>query len=101
MEGMARDPEGWKAKTALGAEATGLGLDSALSGVAEAAALAVGGGMVAVDLFETEDGYLVNEVNATMEFRNSVDTTGVDIPGFIADYVLGQAEAAAAERPVA
>ena len=53
--------------------------------------------MVAVDLFETDDGYLVNEVNATMEFRNSVDTTGVDIPGFMADYVLGEAESALGE----
>ncbi len=79
----------------------GLELDSELIGVSEAAAQAVGGGMVAVDLFETDDGYLVNEVNATMEFRNSVDRTGVDIPGFIADYVLGRAEAAASERPVA
>ncbi len=98
---IARTSEGWKTNTALGAEATGLELDSELIGVSEAAAQAVGGGMVAVDLFETDDGYLVNEVNATMEFRNSVDRTGVDIPGFIADYVLGRAEAAASERPVA
>ena len=30
----------------------------------------------------------VIEVNYTMEFRNSIDTTGVDIPGKIVDYVL-------------
>jgi [lysine-biosynthesis-protein LysW]--L-2-aminoadipate ligase len=30
----------------------------------------------------------VNEVNYTMEFRNSIETTGVDIPGRIVDYVL-------------
>ena len=53
------------------------------------AARAVGGGVVAVDLLETLDGrLLVNEVNHTMEFRNSIDTTGVDIPGRIVDYVL-------------
>ena len=105
---IARTSEGWKTNTALGAEATGLELDSELRDVSETAAQAVGGGMVAVDLFETDDGYLVNEVNATMEFRNSVDTTGVDIPGFVADYVLGEAEAALdqaetaeAEAPVA
>lgn len=45
------------------------------------AAEAVGGGVVAVDLFESERGLLVNEVNHTMEFKNSVHTTGVDIPG--------------------
>jgi [lysine-biosynthesis-protein LysW]--L-2-aminoadipate ligase len=94
---IARTSEGWKTNTALGAKATGLELDSELISASEAAALAVGGGIVAVDLFETDDGYLVNEVNATMEFRNSVDTTGVDIPGVIADYVLGEAKAAPAE----
>ena len=30
----------------------------------------------------------VNEVNYTMEFRNSIDTTGVNIPAKIIDYVL-------------
>ena len=45
-----------------------------------------GGGVVAVDLFESERGLLVNEVNHTMEFKNSVHTTGVDIPGEILKY---------------
>jgi [lysine-biosynthesis-protein LysW]--L-2-aminoadipate ligase len=31
---------------------------------------------------------VVPEVNYTMEFRNSIDTTGVDIPARIVDYVL-------------
>ena len=48
------------------------------------------GGIVAVDLFESDDGLLVNEVNYTMEFRNSIDTTGVDIPRVVANYVIGQ-----------
>ena len=59
------------------------------------AAHAVGGGILAIDLFEHPDrGLLVNEINATMEFRNSIDTTGVDIPGKIIDYTMavGQAE---------
>jgi len=30
----------------------------------------------------------VCEVNHTMEFRNSIDTTGVNIPEHIARYVL-------------
>ena len=37
----------------------------------------------------------MNEVNYTMEFRNSIDTTGVNIPGRFADYVVS---VAAAER---
>jgi [lysine-biosynthesis-protein LysW]--L-2-aminoadipate ligase len=52
------------------------------------AARAVGGGVLAIDLFESEHGLLVNEVNYTMEFRNSIDTTGVNIPDKVIDYVL-------------
>jgi [lysine-biosynthesis-protein LysW]--L-2-aminoadipate ligase len=52
------------------------------------AARACGGGVVALDIFETEQGYSVNEVNYTMEFRNSIDVTGVDIPARVVDYVL-------------
>lgn len=54
----------------------------------------MGGGVVAVDLLETRDGrLLVNEVNYTMEFRNSITPTGVDIPSRIVDYVLSVGEA--------
>jgi len=56
------------------------------------AAKACGGGVVAVDLFETDDGLLVNEVNYTMEFKNSVDTTGVDIPGEIVGYAIRESQ---------
>ena len=45
--------------------------------------------MLAIDVLEDPDrGLLVNEVNHTMEFRNSIHTTGVDIPAVVADYVL-------------
>ena len=36
----------------------------------------------------------MNEVNYTMEFRNSIDTTGVNIPAKMVDYVLEVARAA-------
>ncbi len=53
---------------------------------------AVGGGVLALDLMEDPDrGLLVNEVNHTMEFRNSIAPTGVDIPARVVDYVLRQA----------
>jgi [lysine-biosynthesis-protein LysW]--L-2-aminoadipate ligase len=45
--------------------------------------------VVAIDVFEDPDGrLLVNEVNYTMEFRNSIDTTGVNIPARVIDYVV-------------
>ena len=44
---------------------------------------------MAVDILEHPSGeLLVNEVNYTMEFRNSIHTTGVDIPGKVVDYVI-------------
>jgi [lysine-biosynthesis-protein LysW]--L-2-aminoadipate ligase len=55
-----------------------------------------------VDVLEhPERGLLVNEVNATMEFRNSIAPTGVDIPGRVADYVLAVARAGQATSLVA
>ncbi|MBI3161823.1 MAG: 30S ribosomal protein S6--L-glutamate ligase, partial [Chloroflexi bacterium] len=62
-----------------------------MADVCKRAAQAVGGGLLALDLFETGDGYSVNEINHTMEFRNSIATTGVDIPQKMVDYVLEQA----------
>jgi [lysine-biosynthesis-protein LysW]--L-2-aminoadipate ligase len=56
--------------------------------LSRAAAKAVGGGVLAIDLLEHPDGMVVSEVNYTMEFRNSIETTGVDIPGRIVDFVL-------------
>jgi len=52
----------------------------------------VGGGILAIDILEdVEQGLLVNEINATMEFRNSIAPTGVDIPQVMLDYVLSHA----------
>ena len=78
----------WITNTARGAEATGCPVTSAIADISLSAARAVGGGILAVDLFETPDGLLVNEVNYTMEFRNSITTTGVNIPERMIRYLL-------------
>lgn len=83
-----RNSEHWITNTARGAKATNCLVTEKLNDIAVKAGNAVGGGVVAVDLFEADDGYIVNEVNYTMEFRNSIDTTGVDIPKLIIDYVI-------------
>ncbi|MBZ0172122.1 MAG: hypothetical protein K8E66_07070, partial [Phycisphaerales bacterium] len=85
----------WVTNTARGATAEGTAVTGELADLSRRAAEAVGGDVVAVDLFEhPERGLLVNEVNHSMEFRNSVDTTGVDIPGLVARHVCGLAESA-------
>lgn len=86
-----RSSEHWITNTALGGTATGCPVNDEIAEISLRAANAVGGGVVAVDLFETPGGLLVNEVNYTMEFKNSIDTTGVNIPAKIVDYVLERA----------
>lgn len=80
----------WVTNTARGAVASNCPLYDDLVKVSLRAARAVGGGVLAVDLLESERGLLVNEVNHTMEFRNSVSTTGVDIPAKVVEYALSQ-----------
>lgn len=86
----------WRTNTARGAVAANYPVTPELEAVSLAAARAVGGGILAVDLFETEEGFLVNEVNDTMEFKNSIEPTGVDIPAAVARYVVDELRAAKA-----
>ena len=81
----------WITNTAKGGIATNCPVTGELAELSLKAAEAVGGGIVAIDLFETAKGLMVNEVNHTMEFRNSIATTGVDIPARMVDFVVGAA----------
>jgi [lysine-biosynthesis-protein LysW]--L-2-aminoadipate ligase len=83
----------WITNTARGGKASLCEVTPELNDLCVAAANAVGGGVVAIDLLEDpQRGLLINEVNYTMEFRNSVLPTGVDIPGLMADFCLRVAE---------
>ena len=84
-----RSSDHWITNTARGASATGCEVSTQIADISLAAADAVGGGILAVDLFETDGDLSVNEVNYTMEFRNSIETTGVNIPARIVDFTLG------------
>lgn len=87
--GIYRTSPHWITNTARGGEATNCPITPEIDDLSRRAAEAVGGGVVAIDLLERPDGeLLVNEVNYTMEFRNSIHTTGVDIPAKVVEYVL-------------
>ncbi len=90
-----RTSEHWITNTARGGSATNCPVTPQLAELSLAGARAVGGGIVALDIFETPDGLVVNEVNYTMEFKNSIAPTGVDIPARIVDYVVREGERAA------
>ena len=84
-----RTSEHWVTNTARGAVASNCPVTPELDSLCMRAAQAVGGGILAIDVLEDERrGLLVNEINATMEFRNSIAPTGIDIPNAMLDYVL-------------
>jgi len=87
-----RASEHWITNTARGGQASNCPVTPELDVLCRQTAAAVGGGVLAIDVLEDPDrGFLINEVNHTMEFRNSIHTTGVDIPARVVDYVLRQA----------
>lgn len=86
-----RTSEHWITNTARGGKASVCHVTPELDEICIRTARAVGGEMVAIDLFETEGGLSVNEVNHTMEFKNSVQPTGVDIPGKMVTFFVERA----------
>ncbi len=88
----------WITNTARGGQASNCPVTPEIAALCRDAALAVSGGaggVLAIDLLEDPArGLVVCEVNHTMEFRNSIDTTGVNIPQHIATYALHALEAA-------
>ncbi|MGQ9907789.1 MAG: lysine biosynthesis protein LysX [Candidatus Flexifilum sp.] len=81
----------WITNTARGGQASNCPVTPELNALCVRAAQAVGGGVLALDVFEDpERGLLVNEINHTMEFRNSIAPTGVNIPERVAAYTLAQ-----------
>lgn len=86
---ISRTSKHWITNTARGGQSAAFPVTDVVDQLSRDAAAAVGGGVVAVDLLEDAEGnWSVNEVNYTMEFRNSIKPTGVNIPGKLVDYVL-------------
>ena len=91
-----RTSENWITNTARGGIATNCPVTPKIIELCKRATHAITGsekgGLLALDLFETDNGYTINEINHTMEFRNSITITGVDIPGKMVEYVISQAK---------
>jgi [lysine-biosynthesis-protein LysW]--L-2-aminoadipate ligase len=86
-----RNSEHWITNTARGGKASVCPVTEDLNEICLKAARSVGGDMVAIDVFETDDGLSVNEINHTMEFKNSVEPTGVNIPMKILEHFIERA----------
>lgn len=81
-----RDSPHWITNTARGGKASNCPVDKELVSLCRKTSKAIGGGVLAIDVFETNDGLKINEVNHTMEFKNSEKPTGVSISGKILKY---------------
>jgi [lysine-biosynthesis-protein LysW]--L-2-aminoadipate ligase len=79
----------WITNTARGGEGEICPLTPELEEICFRAAQAVGGGVLAVDVIEhPQRGYLVNEINHTMEFHTAQPLTGIDVGAVVVDYVV-------------
>lgn len=85
---ISRKADHWISDISRGADYSKHEVTPELAEVSLRAAKAVGGDIVSVDIFETEGGYLVNDVNYTIEFQYSIEPTGINIPQRIVQHVV-------------
>jgi len=90
-----RTSENWITNTARGGQASNCPITPEIADLCQRTAQVVGNGLLAIDLLETPGGLTIIEVNHTMEFRNSIHTTGVNIPARMVDYLLEQTQTSA------
>jgi len=83
-----RDSPHWITNTARGGVATNCPVSKEISDISKSASDAVGGGILSMDIFETDDGLQINEINHTTEFKNSEKPTNTSISGAIVDYCV-------------
>jgi [lysine-biosynthesis-protein LysW]--L-2-aminoadipate ligase len=80
-------PGEWRTNVARGGTSEAFKPDEELKEIVHKASEAVGGGVLGVDAMETSSGYVVHEVNNTVEFRGAQSAVDVDIPKRIVEYV--------------
>ena len=81
----------WLTNAARGGKTENCPVTPELQDICSRAVDAVGGGAVAVDLMETDNGLTVHEINCAMEFKESLQAVDVNIPAFLIDYCINHA----------
>ncbi len=84
---MVRSSDHWLTNAAKGATTAPFEPDDRARELVATASEAVGGGLLGIDLMETGDDYTVHEVNHTVEFKALDDTTDVDVPAAVVDWL--------------
>jgi len=78
----------WITNAARGAKGVRMHICSELERICRATSHVAGGGVLSIDLFDTEDGgFLVNEVNHTSEFALAGDVTNINIAEYVVEYL--------------
>ncbi|MCG6498742.1 RimK family alpha-L-glutamate ligase [Kitasatospora sp. A2-31] len=77
----------WRSNAALGNQSSALAHDPDLVKIVDAVVAELGAGIYGVDLFRTDEGLVVNEVNHAPAFKGVASTTAADIPTAIGSYV--------------
>ncbi|HZA69970.1 MAG TPA: lysine biosynthesis protein LysX [Nitrososphaeraceae archaeon] len=79
----------WRTNVAVGGRTEVAPLTSEIKEIVLKASNAVGGGILGVDLMEDKErGYLVHEVNNTVEFKGASAVCRSDIAGAMTDYLV-------------
>jgi [lysine-biosynthesis-protein LysW]--L-2-aminoadipate ligase len=93
IAGMTRSADHWLTNAAKGAETDAFELDSEAREIVARASEAVGGGLLGIDLMETDAGdeeaasYTVHEINHTPEFKSLQETVDVDVAAGVVDWL--------------
>tara|TARA_B100001029_G_C15011591_1_gene424591 strand:+ start:336 stop:1166 length:831 start_codon:yes stop_codon:yes gene_type:complete len=83
-----RKSSDWLTNVSKGATTEECIITPELEKISIMASRAVGGGALAIDIMETSDGFTVNEINCSMEFKGSMHAVKTNIPAIIVDYCL-------------
>lgn len=77
----------WRSNAALGNRSLALARDPEIDDLVARVVDLLGPGIYGIDLFQTPDGLVVNEVNHAPAFRGVADATGADIPSAIGRHL--------------
>jgi [lysine-biosynthesis-protein LysW]--L-2-aminoadipate ligase len=85
-------PGEWRTNVARGGTSKAFKADKDLKETVLKAAEAVGGGILGVDAMESSSGYMIHEVNNTVEFKGAQSAVDFDISARIMQYVARSAK---------
>jgi len=85
---MKRSSSHWITNTARGATPEPHPMDAELEDLLIRTAKIIGGDFLAVDIFRTKAGWVINEVNGQPEFHGTVAATGIDVGKLMVQYAM-------------